>query len=718
MFKKLLIFLFFIFITPKLLIANDVTELFDQGSYDKAFRSGYAEALSGDPENSFIIGKILINGKGSAKKNISKGLEFISFAAEGNLKTAVVFLAKNYEEGTYSSVSKRKALKYYEQCEKLGGSSKCSKKVTQLRIASSGAISKKSCVRYNKKDKKIANKIGKCIVAGHLDGNASSYFFISFDKGNNDAFISAARRILKDKSKSNLMKIIVRIPKFDKKASKKQLKKFTNLLIDYGYSSGECGTAKNSLGFASKGNVPSCVLAATAGDQKAQTKAAIYWRDGLHGLPKSKRYFKKMIANAQEGGEADIAGILEVLKSDPREHFIKAKQYLNDNPMNVKLVSKAFKLELELLALQEHVAFASKTQDVADVIEIVDWSNIDKKLLGRFVYFYVQELSSIDRLNTPRVKKNINKIPFSEEMFVELLKQGSGAGETAYKFIETKIFKDCNAFDYILKNEGVIDIKIVQSAQKSMFKKCKQSGLKVRSMKALLQDALIDLESVKVPIEVLLNDRLACKQYSDFLEYSDLEVPAEYFNVNFKKLNKQCSKFGIVSYSLAKIAYSKKEYDKAYKYSNKSCMSDQSIGCELIASMIRDNKSSSASQFSYNDRDGAAISLLERGHKAGDIKSTAMLFDIFDQSFSAIGNTKRALTLLEDLKKSETLPAEIRVKAECFNNRKLDLLKFVTQNCKAVCSWAKTTLSNKTFDQGSSAALKEILKKATCNPSQ
>ena len=63
-------------------------------------------------------------------------------------------------------------------------------------------------------------------------------------------------------------------------------------------------------------------------------------------------------------------------------------------------------------------------------------------------------------------------------------------------------------------------------------------------------------------------------------------------------------------------------------------MSDQSIGCELIASMIRDNKSSSASQFAYNDRDGAAISFLDRGHKAGDIKSTAMLFDIFDQSCS------------------------------------------------------------------------------------
>ena len=110
-----------------------------------------------------------------------------------------------------------------------------------------------------------------------------------------------------------------------------------------------------------------------------------------------------------------------------------------------------------------------------------------------------------------------------------------------------------------------------------------------------------------------------------------------------------------------------------------------------------------------------AITFLEKGHKAGDIKSTAMLFDIYDQTFSAIGDSKKALSLLEKLKNSDQLAAEIRVREECFKNRKLDLLKFVTQNCTSVCIWAKNTIENKSIDQGSFRALQNILKRESCN---
>ena len=134
----------------------------------------------------------------------------------------------------------------------------------------------------------------------------------------------------------------------------------------------------------------------------------------------------------------------------------------------------------------------------------------------------------------------------------------------------------------------------------------------------------------------------------------------------------------------------------------------------MVASMIRQNISIGSSEYGYNQRDAGAITYLEIGHKAGDIKSTAMLFDIYDQNFSSISNTKKALKLLNQLNESEDLAAEIRVKKECFSNRNLDLFKMVTQNCTAVCAFAKSTLENKKLDQGSISVLKEIGKKEVC----
>ena len=711
MFKKLFILLFAISL-PNGALANNASDLYNNEDYDAAYRAAYADALSGDSESNFIIGKILIDGKGSSKKSINKGIKFIKDAAADDYLKAVIFLAKAYEEGKYASKSTSRSLKYYEQCEKLGGSNKCSKKVDKFRKKTFGAISKKSCERYNKSSKKLADTIGRCILAGHLDGEAHKYFFTSFDNGNTNSFLSASRDILKKKSKSNFMKVIKRIPKFDRKANKKQKQKFKDLLLDYGYSTGECGTAKNALGFSTKGDVPSCVLAAASGNQKAATKVAIWWRDGLHGLPKSKRYYKKMIDQAQDGVETDIAGILEVLRVDPREHFKKAKEYLINNPMNTSLVAKAFKVELELLAVRNHQEFASTTNDVADVLEIVDWKVIDPDKLAQFVYYYYQDLASIEQLSTPEIKKNINKIQFSEEMFKTLVSQGEGAGKLANKFLSDKIFTDCNAFDFISKNKELVSLKTLKSAQKIMIKQCKSSIVENKTMKELLQEGLDDFEAVKVPIEIMLSERLPCQNYSDFLQFS--EIPNDKFKVDFNRLNKKCSKFGIVSYSLAKIAFSEKEYEKAFKYSKKACNSDQSRGCELIASMIRNNQSSGAAQYSFNQRDAAAVTFLEKGHKAEDIKSTAMLFDIYDQTFSSIGNSKKAMELLGKLQESEALPAEVRIKAECFKNRKVDLVKLLTQNCRPVCAWAKNVIESKTVDQGSMSVLKYILKRQQC----
>ena len=98
MFKKILIILF-ISLLPSATLANNASDLFNNEEYDAAYRAAYAEALSGDSESSFVIGQILIDGRGSSKKAISKGLNFIKSAAKNDYLKAVIFLAKDYEEG-------------------------------------------------------------------------------------------------------------------------------------------------------------------------------------------------------------------------------------------------------------------------------------------------------------------------------------------------------------------------------------------------------------------------------------------------------------------------------------------------------------------------------------------------------------------------------------------------------------------------------------------
>ena len=108
--------------------AGEVNDLYENEQFDAAYRAGYAKALTGDAESKFIIGQIFLNGYGSSEQNTNKGLKFIKSAAdEDEYLKAIIFLAKNYEEGEYTKKNDKLALKYYEKCSE-AGSSQCKKK--------------------------------------------------------------------------------------------------------------------------------------------------------------------------------------------------------------------------------------------------------------------------------------------------------------------------------------------------------------------------------------------------------------------------------------------------------------------------------------------------------------------------------------------------------------------------------------------------------------
>ena len=290
MFKKIL-FLITVLLYPSFVFSGEVSKLFNQGSYDAAFRTGYADALAGDPESSYIIGRIFIEGRGSGKEDINKGIEFLESSAKSDYLKAVEFLGDNYYDGQFTSEDKSLALKYYEQAKKLG-SKKVRKKVAQLRIDIFGAISKKSCETYNKKNKKHYYKIAQCIASNFLDGNASSYYLMAFDNGNTNAYLKASQRMLKVND-IDLMPLVKRIPNFKSKASKSEQQKFIKLIKQYGFDASYCGKAKKKNRFSSEqktdGNNAACALAAEAGDNEASTVAYEWWKNGTNGFPRKAK---------------------------------------------------------------------------------------------------------------------------------------------------------------------------------------------------------------------------------------------------------------------------------------------------------------------------------------------------------------------------------------------------------------------------------------------
>lgn len=721
MIKNFLVLISIIFL-PAFSFAAEVSKLFSQGSYDTAFRVGYADALGGDPESSYIIGRILVEGKGSGKENISKGIDFLKSSANSNYLKAVEFLAINYDEGQFTSENSSLALKYYEQAGKLG-SKKAKKKIKELRIALFGKISKKSCETYNKKDKKNYFNVAQCIARNFLDGNASSYYLMAFDNGNSGAYLLAAQRMLKAQN-IDLMPLAIRIPDFRSKANKSQKEKFIKLINNYGYDESFCGKVVKKNRFSketqSNGNNAACALAAEAGDQVASTKVYEWWKNGTNGFPRKIKYAERLLNKLEVNDDVDIAELLKKYEDDPRLHFQKAMEFINTNKFNKKIVSKELKLELKLIAENKIDEFAKEYRDIADVIEYVDWEFVDSDVLAKFYLFYMKELKEEDDLlTTPRVKKNIKKIPYKKS-FISSLSSLKGGGRLANEFLNTAIFNDCDALNYALKNRDSLDLsyETVLDARDQSLNRCTFNQEK-KSMEDLLKIAKSELDTVKTFIERRLNQSLPCLDYDEFLKYNRNNLRD--FDVDYDSLNDQCSAFPVVAVKLATKLYENKFYDEAYDYSLKGCDSEEhpskSEGCDLLALIIIKGQTTNTEDMNFDERMAEALNYLNIGHEKGDIKSSAFLHDISDQFilFSTHADPDLAAEILPLLKKSRSVQAKLQIRKKCFRQ---DPIKRVFNSCAKHCSWAKRISKSKGTDPVTLHLLEPIFKDQACSPSQ
>ena len=90
-----------------------------------------------------------------------------------------------------------------------------------------------------------------------------------------------------------------------------------------------------------------------------------------------------------------------------------------------------------------------------------------------------------------------------------------------------------------------------------------------------------------------------------------------------------------------------------------------------------------------------------KGHQAGDDKSTAMLFDLYNENplLSAYANVQKAEEMITILKPKRSTPAKARQKLDCFSNRKMDLYKLLILDCRPVCNWVKSELTKNKLEK-------------------
>ena len=281
---------------------------------------------------------------------------------------------------------------------------------------------------------------------------------------------------------------------------------------------------------------------------------------------------------------------------------------------------------------------------------------------------------------------------------------------------------DCDALDYATEND-VVSNSYLRKAQKKMGNQCMQiAGTSKKSMEELMMEAEVDFEKRKTLIENRLNANKPCLDYKIYLKNKyRLSTNVNYLEINFKKLNRKCSKNEAVIYEKAKEAYFSGNYDDAHDLSEESCNLKKSAGCEILASIIKDQKSIRSKSMDPSKIKSRVIYYLEKGHESEDDKSTAMLYDLYNQGpLSAYSSFSKAEEYIGILRNKKSTAARVRQKTDCFSNRKMDILKFITNDCRPVCIWAEEELMNKNkeqkYDVASLNAMEVVTSNAVCCP--
>ena len=227
--KSLVVAFLFAFVSFQA-FAKSSEELFDSGQYDKAFRAAYADALKGNSSDAFVIGRILLEGLGSAEKDQQLATRLLEESSNAKNMEAAEYLGRAYFEAKLLPKSNNLAYKYLSLAKDLGIDNLDN---LLIEIASNldGEISQETCSLYSedKKNSDFAFNLGQCIENAFLEGSANDFYLKAFDDGTVNALIPAMRLALKHDDEP-LFKVFERLETFLLDARKSEVKEMTDLV--------------------------------------------------------------------------------------------------------------------------------------------------------------------------------------------------------------------------------------------------------------------------------------------------------------------------------------------------------------------------------------------------------------------------------------------------------------------------------------------------------
>ena len=281
-----------ILMVPQLAVANGGIDDFNQKKYDSAFRKLLPNADAGQPAAMFYLGRIFIEGLGSAPKDTSKGQSYISRSADKNYEPALKFLAQNAER----SGNLKSALGYYERLRSNGDISTV-EKIAEINehlynkdreLTASYCTSLDNAKTLNKKYNEL--RYVNCIMDGKIPGKTlpDGYALLKAlaDKGNDTAAVQLAPYMLTARNDKNWDPAYVDALFFKNIDNSKILEQLKNSISKSDLNFEICRFSIPGSTFQQQNYRASiCRLAAVKGDTKAAQFVAERHLIGYDGFP-------------------------------------------------------------------------------------------------------------------------------------------------------------------------------------------------------------------------------------------------------------------------------------------------------------------------------------------------------------------------------------------------------------------------------------------------
>jgi TPR repeat protein len=347
-----LFFLSLLLISPIFEVnAKTAYEIFEAGQYDKAYRAAYADALNGNSNEAFIVGKILLEGLGAAEKDQQLAVKFLKKSAEAKNMEAAQYLGNAYDQAKFLPKSNSLAYKFLSLAKELGADD-LNEQLLEIASNLGDEISPETCNLYGeqRRNTSYAFSLGECIEGGFIEGSANDYYLIAFDEGETDALISAMRLALVDNSEK-LQRVFNQLDKFLLDAPKSSIKEITNLIKSKELELPE--------------------LVKTEENKELSYQLAVYYEEGsLFGESNKKRalsYYELAASQGKSGLKSKLQEVRIAVRGSTSKGACKG--YSKSNKTKAKTLAKCAQKGHISGSEGEYFLLAFENGDVASLIE-------------------------------------------------------------------------------------------------------------------------------------------------------------------------------------------------------------------------------------------------------------------------------------------------------------------------------------------------------------